>query len=118
MVPIFAELKYIKPFVVQIWCGESKPEPLNEYLEQFVAEFDDLMQNGIEVNGKKVTISFRCCICDSPARSFVKGDLKFSDCAKKIIYSSEYFPLKELCCSITIWDVKNVWRSVECSGVK
>lgn len=66
-------MKYIKPFVVQIWCGEGKPSELNDYLRQFVSEMDDLMKNGININGFHVTILFRCCVCDSPARAFVKG---------------------------------------------
>lgn len=85
---IFSELKYIKPFAVQIWCGESKPDPLNDYLEQFVSELNDLMENGMQINGKHITVLFRCFICDSPARSFVKGEFEFLEFVVEFIHHS------------------------------
>lgn len=66
-------MKYIKPFAVQIWCGESKPTDLNEYLGKFVSEMEILMENGLNINDHHVTICFRFCVCDSPARAFIKG---------------------------------------------
>lgn len=72
------EMKYIKPFAVQIWSGESKPSVLNEFLAEFVSEMKRLMTNGLDVNGHHINIFFRCCICDSPARAFVKGTVCFN----------------------------------------
>lgn len=63
----------VKPIVVSIWCGNKKPNNLNQYLRPFVDEMKYLLQNGIEINNYDVKFLIRCIICDSPARSFLKG---------------------------------------------
>lgn len=55
------------------------------------------MKNGIFINGHKINILFRCCICDSPARSFVKGSYLIS---KKNITSN--FLIVGLCIEGTV----------------
>lgn len=59
--------------VVCVWCGDSKPNNLNDYLNSFVRELDDLMKNGLIVNEKRIDVLFRCFIADTPARAFIKG---------------------------------------------
>jgi hypothetical protein len=68
-----AEYPYIQPMAIGIFCGDSKPHNVQQYLRPFVEEICPLLQNGIEVNGKKIIIRIRCFICDSPARAFIKG---------------------------------------------
>lgn len=58
---------------VAIWCGEGKPNELNEYLSLFVQELNHLLLNGAMINGRYITIRFRCILCDTPARAFIKG---------------------------------------------
>lgn len=70
--------------IVGIWCGEGKPNNLDEFLSQFVAELNIILQNGITVNGHNVKIGIRCFICDAPARAFIKG----------IVISLSFFVLK------------------------
>ncbi|VEN43614.1 unnamed protein product [Callosobruchus maculatus] len=55
-----------------IYYGESKP-PLALYLKQFVEELKDLTSNGLYFNGKRICVKIRCFICDTQARSFIKG---------------------------------------------
>lgn len=31
-------MKHVNPFAVAIWCGETKPAVLNDYLTDFVSE--------------------------------------------------------------------------------
>lgn len=71
------ELPKISPFVVGIWCGESKPI-LDEYIERFVEEMTSILNNGIAINGHRVNIRFGLIICDTPARSLMKGLNSFS----------------------------------------
>lgn len=67
-------MSHIQPMVISIWCGNtSKPTDLNGYLRPFVAELDDLLNNGILINNHHVEIKFHSCICDAPARAFIKG---------------------------------------------
>ncbi|XP_055306815.1 uncharacterized protein LOC129571070 [Sitodiplosis mosellana] len=72
------KMPHIRPMIISIWCGMKKPNNLTEYLEPFVIELKRLMQNGIWVNGYHIAIAFRCCICDSPARAFIKGTVNFN----------------------------------------
>lgn len=75
---ISPEFPDIEPFVVAIWCGQQKPTDLNAYLGPFVAELNRLIQNGISINGFHINIKVRCIVCDTPARSFLKGKKKTS----------------------------------------
>lgn len=35
-----------KPFIVGLFCGNAKPKPLDTYLDDFINELYDLLQNG------------------------------------------------------------------------
>lgn len=62
----------IKPMVISIWCGKGKPI-LNEFLNPFVSELNDILLHGIKINGYELKVCIKCFICDSPARAFLKG---------------------------------------------
>lgn len=66
----------ISPMAISIWFGKGKPL-LTPFLEPFVNELNDILKNGLEINGHQLKISIRCFICDLPARSFLKGELNF-----------------------------------------
>lgn len=61
-----------EPFVIGIFCGNSKPLDLEQYLSYFVQEVASL-ERGFEVAGKNFTFKIDCFICDAPARSFIKN---------------------------------------------
>lgn len=69
---MISEFPIIPPIVTGIWCGNGKP-PLSEYLSPLISELKELLSNGIVINGHIVKILFGVCICDSPARSLIKG---------------------------------------------
>lgn len=67
----------IKPLVIGIYYGIGKPKNITAYLEDFVTDLSNLLETGITLlqnPEKKVTVSIRCFICDSPARAFIKGN--------------------------------------------
>lgn len=69
-------MPHIRPFIVAIWCGShSKPNNLDEFLEPFTTELKSLMTSGMKTNERHISIDFYCCICDSPARAFIKGKI-------------------------------------------
>lgn len=70
---IFAELPMVKPFVIGIWAGESKPD-LNEYLLPLVTELQTILSSGIYINTHHVTFKLGQIICDTPARAYIKGN--------------------------------------------
>lgn len=66
------EFPHIRPFTVAVWSGEGKPL-INEFLRQFVDELQSILSVGVAVNGHLLTIKIKCFICDTPARSYLKG---------------------------------------------
>lgn len=73
--PILATIEnysHVPPMIVAIYFGQGKPE-LNEFLDQFVSELEDLMTNGVFIKDKKFHLGIRCFVCDAPARAFIKG---------------------------------------------
>lgn len=68
----------IPPMVVGVYYGEKKPENAEIYFRPFVEECKTLIQDGLTINGNTLRIVFRCFICDSPARAFVKGTMNFN----------------------------------------
>lgn len=58
--------------VVAIYCGPGKA-PINEYLAQFVKELLSLLATGIKIGQFDLTVKIKGCICDTPARCYIKG---------------------------------------------
>lgn len=69
-------MPHIQPMVIAIWCGPySKLTNLNDFLQPFVNEMSEILSDGIIVNDHHISVKFRCFICDTPARSFIKGSI-------------------------------------------
>lgn len=66
----------VRPMIIGIFCGEGKPKSVTNYLAPFVNEINDVIKNGIEINGFTIKLQIRTFICDSPARAFIKGAKK------------------------------------------
>lgn len=69
---IIDEMPHLRPMVAAVYYGESKP-PLQLLFEQFVEELKDVCSNGLIIDGHKINIVIKCFVCDTPARSFIKG---------------------------------------------
>ncbi|ODM87014.1 hypothetical protein Ocin01_19668, partial [Orchesella cincta] len=88
-----------KPQVAGIFCGETKPTDLKQFMSEFVREMLTLEKEGLLVNGKKFNVRISCIIADAPARSFIKsikGHTAYHGCErcidegewqKRIVYS-------------------------------
>ena len=79
------------PFLIGLFCGQSKPVNLNEYLKDFIEEMLELEKGPvkIDVDGKKysVNIGISCFVCDTPARAYIKqskGHTGYYSCDKCI----------------------------------
>lgn len=73
LIEILLDFPQIKPFIICVWYGSGKPNPANDFLSPFIEELIDLIKNGIIINGYRIAIKTRCFICDTPARSLLKG---------------------------------------------
>lgn len=61
------------PFIIGLFSGNEKPKSVGEYMEDFVAEMEQIQaSNGLYCDGKMIRISVSAFICDAPARAFVK----------------------------------------------
>ena len=58
------------PFVVGIYCGNTKPTCPSEYLLDLTTELKSLLNEGIQETNTGVHVT--SFICDSPARAFIK----------------------------------------------
>ncbi|CAH0558902.1 unnamed protein product [Brassicogethes aeneus] len=95
--PILALIKneefFIKPFPVGVFCGNAKPKPLAIYLEDFLNELLNLIENGLLFKNKLFKINIHSFICDAPARAYlkcVKSHNGYSSC-DKCVNPGEYF---------------------------
>ena len=70
--PIVCTLDTREAFIVALYQGDKKPNDVNEFLREFLQEFELLHANGLEFNGKHFAITLKCWVCDAPARSFLK----------------------------------------------
>lgn len=62
-----------KPMIIGIYYGKGKPQDLGEFLSPLVAEFNSILQHGIQIGDYTIAVTLKCFVCDSPARSFIKG---------------------------------------------
>ena len=62
------------PFVIGIFCGQSKPADIQAYLQDFVEEVKFFETNLLEIPNlkKHIKITILCFVCDAPARAFLK----------------------------------------------
>lgn len=60
------------PFIVAVFSGDSKPQNVNNFLEDFVQETITLIHNGFIIGQRHFKIEIVGLSCDTPARSFIK----------------------------------------------
>lgn len=61
-----------KPVVIAIYGGDSKPDSVDEYLNDFIAEATELIKTGVNLHNTKYNFKIFCIIADSPARAYIK----------------------------------------------
>ena len=61
-------------FPLSITFRQTKPTSL-DFLTENVTELKDVLESGLEVDGRVMGVKVRCVVCDAPARALVK-DIK------------------------------------------
>lgn len=95
--------KHRSVFIIGACLGLTQPKNCNDFLKKFVTELKELINAGIIVNNKYITINLYALICDAPAKSFI---LKFKGhngkhsclrctCIGERRYSRTYFSNKD-----------------------
>ena len=60
------------PSVMGIFYGKGKPEPLEDYLEDFIEEMLQLREEGIKLLGKHYNVALRFILADALGRAYLK----------------------------------------------
>lgn len=60
------------PFIVAVCSGDSKPQNVNNFLEDFVQETRILIQNGLKLGQETFKIEIIGFSCDTPSKAFIK----------------------------------------------
>lgn len=71
--------------MVGIYEGHSKPDDVNEFLQDFVDEAIELTKSGFSQDGRSAQIIIKGFICDAPARAFItciKSHTGYYGCGK------------------------------------
>jgi len=70
--PIICRFSDFEPFIVALFYGKSKPNSVQDFLEDFLAEYTELLRSQLTVNGKRIHVRIKAFVCDAPARAFLK----------------------------------------------
>lgn len=77
---------HTEPFVIGVFHGMYKPGDANEFLTPFVDEMENVLQQGIFIDGcNKCKVTINAILCDAPAKSFIKytkGHSGYFSCSK------------------------------------
>ncbi|XP_077558139.1 uncharacterized protein LOC144173702 [Haemaphysalis longicornis] len=73
------------PFPIGVFSAKKKPTNITGYLDEFVQEMQETLNEGVEYLVKKWQVVVRAVVCDYPARVFVnctKGHSAYYGCDK------------------------------------
>lgn len=83
--PILCSVKRFQPFIVAIFCGNEKPNPVSNFMADFREELTRLQRDGIAFEGDTLNVKVNAFICDAPARAFlkcIKGHNAYNSCER------------------------------------
>ncbi|XP_011688765.1 PREDICTED: uncharacterized protein LOC105450548 [Wasmannia auropunctata] len=85
--PILCSLvnNYNNVGIIGIYHGYKKPANANKFLQSFIKEAQDLITQGVTINGIVYPFKIKAFICDVPALSFIKytkGHSGYYSCTK------------------------------------
>ena len=93
--PIICKFANYPPFIVSLFCGSKKPDYSEEFLHDFLHEFDVLGETGFQNGNNVFLINLHGFICDARARQFLKcvkshtGHFGYERCTVEGYYQSE-----------------------------
>lgn len=70
--PILGLFEGSYPFLIAVFCGESKRNNIEDFINEFLEEYQRLEQDGFSIREQHYTLRIQSVICDSPARQFIK----------------------------------------------
>lgn len=76
-------------FVIGAFAGKEDPQDSNDFLKDFIEEANDIIRDGIEVDGRVIKIRLTGLICDTPAKALalnIKHPTGYASCTKCWVY--------------------------------
>lgn len=70
--PILCRFSWSKPFEIALFHGMAKPDPVEDFLEDFIEEYQELKTAGIEISNQVIPLKIEFIVCDALARQFIK----------------------------------------------
>ena len=70
--PILCRFNSLKLFNVSVYTGNKKPSFINDFLKDFLVEYQLLNTVGFLYENHRYTIFIKAFVCDAPARAFIK----------------------------------------------
>ena len=71
--PILAKFGTNDPFLVSLFYGKHKPDPIDDYLDDILNELGSIVSTTQAYMEKTYSVNVRSFICDAPARELLKG---------------------------------------------
>ncbi|XP_043469597.1 uncharacterized protein LOC122503205 [Leptopilina heterotoma] len=82
---VFYKPDIYKPFAIAIYSGNSKPASVDDFMNDFIVEINNLTHRGVTISEKRFNVRIHCFLCDTPARAFLKcteGHTGFYSCER------------------------------------
>ena len=89
--PILGSFKNSDIFIIALFYGKHKPDNVEEYLYDFIQEWNELAVDGIFYQDRHYNLTIRYFLCDAPARSFLKCIINhtgYSSCERCCIHGT------------------------------
>ena len=79
---------FSEPFLIGLFYGNSKPKNL-DFLGDFLVEFEQLKQSGLDYNGSNTKFDISVIVCDAPKMSNNMEDIPAVNGALREVYGME-----------------------------
>ncbi|XP_043473415.1 uncharacterized protein LOC122505698 [Leptopilina heterotoma] len=70
---VYYEPDIYTPFPIAIFCGNSKPASIDDFVNDFINEINYILPRGLQILNRRFNLRIHCFICDTPARAYLKG---------------------------------------------
>ncbi|XP_065665731.1 uncharacterized protein LOC136087153 [Hydra vulgaris] len=71
--PILCLFSGLSPFFVAVYCGTLKPDPVSDFINDFLEEYIGLSEDGLNFNEHLFQVKLKYLCCDAPARAMLKS---------------------------------------------
>ncbi|XP_065672056.1 uncharacterized protein LOC136089890 [Hydra vulgaris] len=89
--PILGLFEGSDVFIIGIFVGNSKPDPLIDFSSDFVNEWMEIKDSGNNFNGFHISLAIKAFVCDAPARVYIKNIVNhngYNSCERCCVHGS------------------------------